>query len=195
MLESADRSLAGQAKSAGATAGALGGELATTGEAIGANIIPGLERDTRTPPGLSPADLATMQQRALETAGGSAGATRGVLATRAARLRNPAGVTAGMSAATEGASRAGGKAVEDILSENALIKEKQRSQAFGELGGLYGTDISGATKAMGVEAEDINAAAQAEKEGWYQNLIAGVNAVSGLKRAFTPGGGGGGGDN
>jgi hypothetical protein len=175
-----DRSLQNTAKGAAGTAGQLGGTLATTGEAIGANIIPGLERDTTTPPGLSPADLAHMEQTSLETAGGAAGSARGVLATRAARLRNPAGVTAGEAAATEGASRSAGKAVQDILSENALIKEKQRAQAYSELGGLYGANISGATKAMGVEAEDINSAANAEKEGWYQNLLAGLQTTGQL---------------
>lgn len=165
------RSAVNQASQAETAALGTAGTLGTTAGNVGANIIPGLERMANNPPGFSPTDLANMEAKSQEAAGGTAGAIKGALAQRAMRMGNPAGLTAGSAAASEGASRAQGQATQDILAENAQLKNKQQEMGYSGLEGIYGTDTKGMLEAMGLAPEDINAEVNADKTGWLQNTM------------------------
>ena len=179
-MTSDDRSLQSQAANAENQATTTAGNLGATAAGIGSNIIPGLERATTVQPGIAPTDLANMENIAQQTSGGVAGGLKGDLATRAARLRNPAGVNAASAAVAQGASRAEGGALQDTLQKNAELKSQQRQQAYGDLSGLYGTDTSGMLKALSLQAPDVEAGAQAEREGWYQNALQGIQTIGSL---------------
>ena len=174
-----DRSAQTAAQNAQQQATTTAGNLGQTAAGIGSQIIPGLERMTTTPPGFSPVDLARMETTAQEAAGGTASGIKGDLALRAMRNRNPAGLNAASASVAQGASRAQGNVLQDALNQNANLKEKQRMQAYEQLGGIYGTDTSGMLKAMSLVPEDINAEVNAGKSGWYQNLLAGIDTAAG----------------
>lgn len=171
-----DRSLGNQANTAESAAVGTAGSLGSTAAGVGANIIPGLEKQANAPPGMSPADLANDQAKSQEAAGGEAGALKGTLATRAARMGNAASLNADTAAVSQGASRAQGQATQDILSQNADLKNKQQEQAQQGLEGIYGTDTKGMVSAMGLQPEDINAGVNSQKVGWLQDAgqIAGM---------------------
>jgi hypothetical protein len=169
MAEADDKALQRQAAAAEQQANATAGQLTSAGQGVAGTLVPQLERQSVNPPGASPADIATMESRAAQAGAGAAGGARGMLALRAMRMRNPAGVGGDIAASTEAASRATGKGLQDILAQNASLKEKQRAQAQEQLGGIYNTDVSGSLKAMGLEPEDINAGVNAQKVGWLQN--------------------------
>src|SRR5271170_31557 len=156
-MESEDRSVQQAAAGAANNATTTAGNLGSTAAGIGSNIIPGLERATTVQPGISPTDLANMQNIAQESAKGTAGGVQGELATRAARLRNPAGINAASAAVAQGASRSEGANLQDVLSRNAELKTKQREDAYSGLEGLYGTDTKGMLDALGLVPQDINA--------------------------------------
>jgi hypothetical protein len=74
----------------------------------------------------------------------------------------------------------------------AGAKELNQAGAAG-MQGLFGTDVASQLKAMGIQNEDINTQIKAGQSGWYQNLLGGINAASGLIKALKSGGGGNGG--
>lgn len=178
-----DRSLVNSAKNAEQGALTTAGSLGSTAAGIGGQLIPGLEKQAANPPGMNPNDLANEQAQSQEAAGGTAGALKGALATRAMRMGNPANLNATAAAVGQGASRAEGQATQDVLSANAGLKEKQRSGAQSGLEGLYGTDTRGMVDAMGLAPQDINAGTNADKVGWYQNMLGGIEAVTGAANA------------
>lgn len=185
-----DRALANQAKSAADTASQTGSRLGASAQQIGSTLIPGLKNDYTNPPGYSPADLATMKQGSLEAAGGTAGALTGALANRSMRMRNPAGLSANTAAVAEGASRGAGSATQDILTQNAQLKERQKQSAQSGLEGLYGTDTSGMLHAMGLVPQDVEAGAKADSVGWLQNLTGILTSVGQMGKGFGAAAGG-----
>jgi len=164
------RNLQQQATTAENNAATTAGGLGATAGQVGGALIPGLERQAANPPGMTPMDLANQQSQALEAAGGTASSLKGGLMDKAMRSRNPAGLNATTAAVAQGASRAAGQANQDILSQNAMLKNKQQEQAQTGLEGIYGTDTKGMLDAMGLIPQDINANVDAQKVGWVQNL-------------------------
>jgi hypothetical protein len=175
-----DRSLNNMAKQAETSAQGAAGSLGSTASGIGAQLIPGLERQANAPPGMAPADLANEQAQSQEAAGGTAGALKGALATRAMRMGNPANLNSTAAAVGEGASRAQGQATQGILSENANLKQRQQQGAQSELSGLYGTDTHGMLEAMGLAPQDINAATNSQKVGWLQDTEGALDTLGTL---------------
>jgi hypothetical protein len=192
MAEADDKALQRQAAAAEQQANATAGQLTSAGQGVAGTLVPQLERQSVNPPGASPADIATMESRAAQAGAGAAGGARGMLALRAMRMRNPAGVGGDIAASTEAASRATGKGLQDILAQNASLKEKQRAQAQEQLGGIYNTDVSGALRAMALEPEDINAEANSEKVGKFQNVMTVLDYLSGNAAAASRAEAGGG---
>lgn len=175
-----DRALTKMAENDEQQARNIAGNQAQQAAQVGSVLIPGEERMALNPTGYSPADLATMKTANLQTARGTAGSLQGQLAERAARMRNPAGYNAATAAASQGASRAAGTATNDILAQNAKLKQQQQQSAFQGLNSIYGADNSDMLKAMGLETGDIDAATNAEKVGWLQNLEGGLSTLGSL---------------
>ena len=76
---------------------------------------------------------------------------------------------------------------------NEQLKEEQRSRAQGELGGLYGTNVTGGNAALGQVAANVNANANQEDAswGWAKNILGPVLGAAGkVGAAYAAGGGG-----
>lgn len=182
-----DRSLHDQGQQAGKTATQTGAQLGATGAGILSGILPTLQRSaTGNAPGFGAAGLSNMMTQAALATGAETGKSAEDARLRAMRTGNVAGAGAVEAAGAEGATRAYGGGLQDILAQNEKLKEMQRSQALGELGDIYKTDVGEGVRAQSLVPSDINAATQAEKVGWLQNAIAlgqlGINAFSALAR-------------
>lgn len=62
------------------------------------------------------------------------------------------------------------------------------------MSGLYGENLKGQLDAMGQVSGDINAATNASKSGWLQNVEGVAKTAAGIAKMFAPGGQGGSGD-
>jgi hypothetical protein len=177
-----DRSLQRQAQGAATSAGMTAGGLMGEAGGISGSIVPALERFTTTPPGYSPLAMGTMETKAEETTAATRAKAEQEAKLRAVRTRNPAALGAEGSAIAGETARAGGETLQDILARNEMLKEKQRSEAFGELGGMYKTDVGAAEGFAGQQAKDISTAYDVSQPGWLQSLQGILNAGASLGR-------------
>lgn len=122
------------------------------------------------PPGYGP-DLANMQAIAGEEASSAANNAKQTAALAAARGGNAAGINAAQDAAAQQASLAGGQNQQDILAQNAQLKQQQMEEGAGLLSGLYGTNVSAQLGEQGQNLNAINSEVNAGKSGWLQNMM------------------------
>jgi len=177
MSESADRSLQNQAEQAAKGAsGTASGYGAQAGNLAG-TLIPTLKTDITNPTGYSPTETNKMLVAGEQGAGGATAGVTGRAGLTAARTRN----TGALSGVLDEAARRKGQ----TLSENALnvenksadLAQKKRAEAVSGMEGLYGTDVRAQLEAMGLIPKDIGAGVEAGNSGWYQNTLAGINAL------------------
>ena len=121
------------------------------------------------PPGFGP-DLSNMQAIAGQEASSAANNAKQTASLAAARSGNAAGINAAQDAAAQQASAAGGQNQQEILAQNAALKQQQQEEGTGLLQGLYGTNVNAQLAALGQQAGNINAGANAGKTGWLQNM-------------------------
>jgi len=131
-----------------------------------AQLSPQLAGDIAHPAGYSPTDLAKMQTEAQQTAGGANAGAEGEAALRTARTRNAGGADAALGQSATGASQGLSQAALRISGQNADVKQRQRAQALGEEGGLYGTSLGGATSSLDAAAGLSNANTNASNASW-----------------------------
>ena len=131
------------------------------------------------PPGYG-ADLTNMQAIAGEEASSAANNARQASALQAARSGNAAGLNAAQDAAVQTATMAGGQEQQDILAQNAQLKQEQQQEGAGLLSGLYGTNVNAQLSALGQQPADINAGVNAGKVGWLQNVTGVLGALGSL---------------
>lgn len=156
------------ANQAGANAAGLYGPLTGFGKTM-----------MTAPPGYGP-DLANMQGIAGEEASSAANNARQSAALAAARSGNAAGINAAQDAAAQQAALAGGENQQNILAENAQLKQQQMQEGAGLLQGIYGTNVNAQLSALGQQPADINAGVNAGKTGWLQNLTGVLGTLGGL---------------
>ena len=121
-------------------------------------------------PGYGQGAVNQMTSAAQTAAGAASNQAKQSGLLRALRTGNAAGVAAGDVSAAVNSGQNQTQAVEDILGQNAQLKAQQQTGALNMLGSLYGTDVSGANQAS-------QAAVQAGNSGWFQNTLAGINAL------------------
>lgn len=187
-----DRSLVQNAKDASKTAQQTAGNYQAAGNQIQGDLVPRLEREAVNPTGYGTFGLGDMESAAEQSAAGASGTAQEGMRLRAMRTGNAAGLGSGQAAAAEGAARAGGSALQDILAKNAELKANQASKANSQLGDVLGENIHGNLSAQGLVPEDINAATNASKVGWVQNVEGLGDTAANLIKAFKTKGGGGG---
>lgn len=177
-----DRSLVNQANQAEKNAVQTAGNYGSSAGRTGGFLSSQLGRFAANPPGYSAADESGMESRAL-----LGGAAQGAAANERARLGtmrsgNVAGLGAQEAANTEAAARGTGGMLQNILANNATLKQRQQQSALGELGGMYNTDVRGQLAAEGLEPEDINAGTRANQTGWLQNTLATLDTLAKMGR-------------
>lgn len=148
----------GVANQAGANASGLYGPLTQFGTSM-----------MTAPPGFG-SDLPNMQAIAGQEASSAANNARASSALQASRSGNAAGLNAAEDAAVGQASMAGGQNQQDILAQNAQLKQTQQEEGANTLQGLYGTNVNAQLSALGQQPSDINAGVNAGQTGWLQNV-------------------------
>jgi hypothetical protein len=181
-----DRSLQAQAENAGKTASSTGAGYGSSASTIAGSLIPTLNREAAGNDGLTPTQKSQQLTSALQGGGGAASSIAGAAGLTAARTRNSGALSGVQDAAARAKTQAGSTANLDIENESTQLAAERQQEALGQLGGLYNTDVSAQLKSMGLIPEDVNAGANAGKEGWLQNTLATINT---LKPSGSFGGG------
>lgn len=164
------RDLVNQATQAGKTAQTTAGNYGSQAGAIGANLVPFATRMMNNPTGYSQRDQQAMTTNAMAGAGGATAGLYGLAGKRAGTTNNPMGFSSALDAAARQRDKAVAGTAEGIAAKNADVKLNQQDNASRLLSGLYGTDVRGQIASQGQTAEDVNAAANAQKFGWLQNM-------------------------
>ena len=185
-----DRSLTNDAEQAQKTAVQTAGNYQAAGQGIQQSLVPRLEQQAVNPTGFGAFGLGEMETGAEQTAAGASGAAAEQARLRANRTGNAASLGSVQAAGAGEAAKAGGSALQSILSRNAQLKATQQQQANQGLEGVLGEDIKGNLGAEGLVPEDIKAASEAEQFGWLQDVGQGIKD---FKTLTSSGGGGGGG--
>ncbi len=153
--------------------------LGASANGISANLTPFLTSELEHPQGYSQQDESAMLSAALGGAGGANAGLAGEAQQQAATTRNAGGFQAALDDAARQRSKAAAGASEGIAAKNADLKQSQQQNAAEQLSKLYGVDTSGMLDAMGQEANDVNAEANAGRSGWLQNTLGILNTING----------------
>lgn len=180
-----DRSAQQQAKNNMTTANTTAGGFGSEAAGIGGTLIPGLERESTNPQGFAPTDVNNMLVAGGEAVGGANAGITGTANLEAARTRNAGGFASALDEAARTKSRQLSTNALNVSGEQAREKEKQRQFAQTQLGDLMKSDRADQLRAMGLSDEAIAQELAAGRQGWYQNTIAGINAVTGAGKAAT----------
>ena len=70
--------------------------------------------------------------------------------------------------------KANADASSTVAAQDVMGAKQLQQQGAQGMSGLYGENLKGQLDAMGQEAGDINAATEASKTGWVQNVEQGV---------------------
>lgn len=179
-LALADRSLQAQGKQAEQGATTTGGNYGSAAAGIGAQLIPQLQAQATGNVGLTPTQTNNMTVAAEQGAGGATAGITGEAGLRAARTRNSGALSGVEDQASRNRAAAGSQAGLNIQNESAQVARQNQARAQGQLSGLYGTDVSAQLHAMGLQPEDINAEANAGKQGWLQNTLSTIQTLGNL---------------
>jgi hypothetical protein len=177
-MERPDRSLQNAAKNANTTAGQVGGQYGGEAQSIGANLIPQLQAEATGNVGLTPTQANNEFVAAQQGAGGATAGVAGAAGLNAGRTRNSAALSGILDQASRNRAMAGSQAGLNIQNQSAEIARQNQARAQNALQGFYGTDVTAQMRAMGLQPEDINAAVNAGKSGWFQNSIDLLDALN-----------------
>jgi hypothetical protein len=164
-----DRALAKQAQQNEQTANTTAGQAANNAGQERASLMPSLKAEVNNPTGLT----ANTQHELLTTAeAGAGGATSGLtgqVGLNANRTRNAGSTSNLMDTLARSKAQAAGKASEGIASESAMLGQKNKQAALGQMQNMYGTDTGANLKAMGIANEDVDTELKAKQQGWLQD--------------------------
>lgn len=177
------RSAQNQAGKAATTATDTGTQLGSEAQGIGSTITPFLTSELEHPQGFSQGDISAQTAAAMGGAGGANAGIVGQANQEAATSRNAGGFQAALDDAARQRSKAAAGASEGIAANNAQLKQTQQQDAASGLQKMYGTDTSGMLDAMGQVPQDINAQTNAGSQGWLQNTLGIMNAISGAGKS------------
>ena len=175
-----------QAQQATNTAATTAGTYGSQAQGIGANLTPFLTRQMTNPQGMSQRDIGAQLTSSLAGSGGATSALTGAANKQAMTTRNPTGFSAALGEAAMARDKAGAGTGERIAANNAQVKLQQQDQAQQGLGRLYGMNANAQNDASGQISRDVDAAAEANKTGWAQNTVAGIDAGTNVFKALFP---------
>lgn len=182
-----DRGVAGAAKRAATNSANVGTREGANANQVGSSLIPGLESEANNPTGYTPQEENNMLVAGEQGAGGANSGITGQANLTAARTRNAGGYGAALDEAARIKGRQLSQNALDVKNKSAELAQEKQGNAQKALAGIYGTDTDAMLKAMGLVPEDVNAAANADKTGWVQDvaqlgsMIGGLGGAKGIK--------------
>lgn len=147
-------------------------------------LSPQLLGDINNPTGYNPQELAAMRTASTQGIGGATAGSVGQGNLEAARTRNAGGYQAANAEAARSGQRQISQNEVGIESQNAQLAQQKRSQALAALQGLYNTNVSGATSALGLVPGTINAwtnadqATTAAQQGWTNTALKAAGTIA-----------------
>ena len=175
-----DRAAQAQAGKAAGTAGNLATEEGANANAERAQLLPFYRQEMNASHLFNPEQLNEMLNYAGAAEGGTGATAMGEAASQAARTRNTSGFSSALDQNARDRMRAMSTANLGVGNEDIMGAKKLNQEGAAGMEGLFGTDIGAQLKAMGIQNEDINSEIQAGRQGWFQNLVGGLDAASSL---------------
>jgi hypothetical protein len=176
----ADRAAQAQASQAANTAKGAAAGYGDVARGIGNEIVPQLERDVTNPQGFTPSQLNDMLVAGEQGAGGVASGITGQAGLQAMRTRNSAALSGVLDENARRKMQTTSQNALNVRGEQARLQQAQRASALRQLESLYGTDVGGQLRAMGIIPEDINAELAAGRQGWLQNTEGVISTLGNL---------------
>jgi hypothetical protein len=169
-LALADRAASSRAKDAADTSATTAGNFGSNAGSEHAELTPFYSSEMHAEHGYDPNQINEMLTYAGAGAGGAAGSITGQAGLEAARTRNASGFTKALDEAARDKDKASAGLSEGVAAQDVMGAKQLNQEGAAGMAGLYGEDVNGQLKAMGLENEDINTELQAGKSGWLQNM-------------------------
>jgi hypothetical protein len=128
----------------------LSNNLTTNAANVYGSLEPTLAAQAAHPSGLTPAQKATTNTAAQQSAGGSTAAAIGQGRLYSARTKNAGGAKSAIGSAVRGAGENLSNAAVNTELQNAKMGENNQRAALGGLQGLNSTELSGGLNALGL---------------------------------------------
>lgn len=183
-LALADRAAQSADRSNAKTAGQLGSNLGANASTEGAQLNPFYSGEMHAEHEFDPNQTGELLTAAEAGSGGATGALKGEAELEAARTRNPSGFTKALDEVARDQQKTAAGASEGIAAQDVEGAMKLRQEGAAGEAGLYGENLKGQLSAMGQQTADEQAAVEAGKSGWLQNMdqtIAALGTLGGSK--------------
>jgi hypothetical protein len=177
------RDAQGQAKQSFKQAQGLTNQYAGNAQGTYGALSPELRQEAINPMGFTPLERSDMLTSSEQSLGGSQAGAVGAGNLEAARTRNVGGADAAIAEAARAAGRQQSTNALTTAAADTALKEEQRQAGLKGEEGVLGLETGSTLGALGAQTGATNALTEAGKSGWFQNLLAGINAVSGAGTA------------
>ena len=137
-------------------------------------LFPFLGSELNNPQGFGSDAVAKMLTQGGEAVSGATGAANESAQLQASRTGNSAAVPGIIDSTARSAMKQQSDNALNVNIKNAMLKNEQQQDAAKALQGIYGEDVGGALKAMGLQNESLGENVQASKAAdsvpieWYQ---------------------------
>lgn len=170
------------------TAQSLSNQLTGNAANIYGALEPTLAARAATPIGYTPAQKASINTAAQQSAGGTTAAAVGQGGLYAARTRNAGAGQAAIGAANRAAGEDLSRRAVGTEVQNAQLGQENQRAALGGLSSLYGRELGGGESALGLSNQALQGASQSsEANPWMKILLQGM---SNAEKAATMAAGG-----
>lgn len=169
------------------TASNLSNQLTTNAANVYGGLEPSLAARASTPMGYTPAQKASINTAAQQSAGGSTAAAAGEGGLYAARTRNAGAGQAAIGASDRSAGNNLSRSAVNTEVQSADLGQQNQRGALGGLQGLNSTELSGGEGALGLSNQALSTANSADANNpWMKLLMQGIQtggdvAAAGLK--------------
>lgn len=177
------RSAVAQANQAVNQAGTSAAQYGGQANQIASTVVPFEEQMLMHPTGYTPQQQQQMEVAAAQGLGGATSGITGQANLAAARARNQGAQTMALDQAMRTRGQLQSQANLGIATQNAQLQQQQQAQAARALGGFMTADQEAALRAQGLGIQGIDAATQASRAGWFQNLTGMIGALTGGRGA------------
>jgi len=171
----------GMAKDAASAAGNTAANLGSVAAGERGVLQPFAQREMSVQHMFDPSQINEMLTAAGAGTGAATGAMESAMQRQAATTGNAAGATKGLQEMARDRMKGAAGVSEGVAAQDVMGAKQLNQQGAGLMSGLYGENLKGQLDAMGQVAGDVNAATNASKTGWMQNLEQG--ATTGAKIA------------
>jgi hypothetical protein len=149
-------------------------------------LFPFLKGEMMNPQGFGAADLAAMDTASQQSVGGAVAGAKGEGNLTAARTRNLGSYQPALNKSVREGEEVNSQNALNTKIKNAILKEAQRQAGASGMEGMNSGEMASELGALGIQNGATNSYVNAGQSGWFQNMLALMNA---LKPGYSSGGG------